>query len=86
MDKHMIFGVHINSRTKHVPPVQTLFTEYGCHIKTRIGLHEVDPNYCSPNGMIILEMYGDESKCNELMAKLNLVEGVECKSLVFEHP
>jgi hypothetical protein len=85
MDKHMIFGVHISSRTKHVPSVQTLFTEYGCYIKTRIGLHEVDQSYCSPNGMILLEMYGDDNKCGELMAKLNLVEGVECKSMVFEH-
>jgi len=85
MDKHIIMGVHIFSRAKHVPTVQSLFTEYGCHIKTRLGLHEVNEKYCSPNGMILLELHGDETKCYELEAKLNALDGVEAKKMVFGH-
>ena len=68
--KHIIFGVHINDRVREVPDVQKILTQYGCQIKTRIGLHHVDENVCSPRGLILLEMYGDEGLCEELAHKL----------------
>ena len=40
--KHVILGVHINDRIREVQFVQQAFTEFGCYIKTRIGLHHVD--------------------------------------------
>ena len=82
---HIILGVHITDRIKHVKMVQELLTQYGCNIKTRLGLHEVDGNSCSPNGLLVLELVGDEGKCGELASKLNAVEGVEVKQMVFEH-
>jgi hypothetical protein len=85
-ERHVIYGVHITERLKHVPTVQGLLSEYGCFIKTRLGLHEVSEKFCSPNGMLILEMFGDEKKCRELFDKLNAVEGVEVKQMVFAHP
>lgn len=84
--RHLIYGVHITERLRHVPTVQNLFSEYGCYIKMRLGLHDVDDRSCSPNGLILLEMYGDETKCRELFDKLNAVEGVEVKEMIFEHP
>lgn len=84
MNRHMIVGVHVTDRFTRVPEVQHLFTVYGCNIKTRLGLHEVE-NVCSPNGLIILEMYGDETRCNELVEKLALIEGLEAKTMIFEH-
>jgi len=83
--KHIIFGVHIDNRAKEVPPVQKLLTEYAGHIKTRIGLHHVDDQSCSPRGLILLEMYGDETACNELAKKLAAVDGVEVQKMIFEH-
>lgn len=83
---HVIYGVHITERLRHVPAVQQLFSEYGCYIKTRLGLHDVDENSCSPSGLVVLEMYGDPNKCRELFDKLNAVEGVEVKQMVFNHP
>jgi hypothetical protein len=85
-EKHIIFGVHINDRVQEVPDVQKIFTQYGCQIKTRIGLHHVDEKLCSPRGLILLEMYGDESLCNEMASKLAAIEGVEVKKMVFDHP
>lgn len=84
--KHLIFGVHVTERLSHVPQVQKLFSEFGCYIKTRLGLHEVSEGMCSTNGLMLLEMYGDEKKCYELLHALNKVEGVEAKAMEFEHP
>jgi hypothetical protein len=84
MGRHIIFGVHITDRLKKAVEVQKLFTEYGCNIKTRLGLHEVE-NVCSPNGIILLEMYGDDSVCLELADKLAAIDGIEVQKMIFEH-
>jgi len=87
-DPHIILGVHITDRFKHVAGsggVQALLTEYGCHIKTRLGLHETGKDYCSPNGLLILELVGALDKCRELEQKLSAIEGVSVQKMVFEH-
>lgn len=83
-EKHMILGVHITDRLEHASEVQNILTEYGCNIKTRLGLHEVY-NVCSPNGLLILELWGDEDRCNQMGKKLNDVVGVETQMMVFAH-
>lgn len=83
--KHIVFGVHIDDRVKEVPDVQRVFTEYGCNIRTRIGLHHVDEQFCSPRGLIVLEMFGDEATCHEMADKLAAMEGVEVQKMVFDH-
>jgi hypothetical protein len=86
MDKHIILGIHITDRMKKATEMQKLFSEYGCNIKTRVGLHDVNENYCSPAGVVLLEMYGDEARCLELAEKAAKVEGVEVQKMVFTHP
>lgn len=83
--KHIVFGVHIDDRVKEVPDVQRVFTEYGCNIRTRIGLHHVDEQFCSPRGLIVLEMFGDEATCHEIGDKLAAMKGVEVQKMVFDH-
>jgi len=82
---HLILGVHITSRAAQVPPVQKLLTEYGCSIKTRIGLHHVDDNACSPRGLILLEMFGDPAVSRELKTKLSALDGVDVQEMFFKH-
>ncbi len=84
-ENHLIFGVHITDRIHHVSEVQKLLSEYGCYIKTRLGLHEVSPDFCSPNGLMLLEMFGERAVCQKLFEKLNAIDGVECQSMTFEH-
>ena len=86
MKKHLIFGVHITNRVKHVPDVQTVLTEFGCSIKTRLGLHEAGASVCSPNGLILLEMVGDDKASNRMARKLKAIEGIEVQKMVFAHP
>jgi hypothetical protein len=76
-----ILGVHVAQRTKHTAKVQKILSEFGCSIRTRVGLHEADDNVCSPNGLILLEVV---SKANELAAALAKVSGVTVKKMVFE--
>ena len=84
-EKHVVLGVHITDRALHVPSVQDLFTEYGCSIKTRLGLHETSDESCSPNGLILLEMAGPEGPIEELAGKLGAIQGVEVQKMIFEH-
>ncbi|MGA2033734.1 MAG: hypothetical protein ABSG68_15885 [Thermoguttaceae bacterium] len=82
---HLIYGVHVTDRAHQAPNVQKLLTEYGCNIKTRIGLHHVDDKVCSPRGLILLEMFGDPAVCAEFKGKLSALEGVDVKEMVFPH-
>lgn len=85
-EKHVILGVHINDRVREIPDVQKVLTQYGGQIKTRLGLHHVDEQYCSPRGLILLEMSGDERLFDELEHRLRAIDGVEVQKMVFDHP
>lgn len=86
LDNHLIVGVHITDRIKKAPDLQKLFTRYGCNIKTRVGLHHVNENYCSPNGLILLEMFGDEATCLQMVADIRKIEGIDVQTMTFAHP
>lgn len=86
LEKHIVLGIHITDRVTHIAKVQELLTQFGCYIKTRIGLHEASADFCSTNGLIILEMIDDESKFVELVVGLKQIEGVEIQKMIFNHP
>ena len=79
--KKTILGVHVAQRTKHTAKVQKILSDYGCSIRTRLGLHDAGDGFCSPNGLILLEVV---SKAAELAAALAKVPGVAVKKMVFE--
>jgi hypothetical protein len=83
MEKKIIIGFQISNRVKNVQRVQTVLTEYGCFIKTRIGLHDVGENFCSGNGLVLLETFGDETRIAELEAALKAVEGLQLQKMEF---
>jgi hypothetical protein len=82
---HTILGVHITDRLKKAASVQQVFTEYGGHIKTRLGLHEFEAGAPSRQGLVILELVGDEQGCQALAASLAAIEGIEVQKMVFTH-
>lgn len=84
MRKRIIFGVQVTNRVKNALEVQEILTEYGCNIKTRLGLHELTDAVCSTVGLLILEMYGDNKKIKEMEERLKAVHGVVIKKMVFE--
>ncbi|MBN2717638.1 MAG: hypothetical protein JXX14_17435 [Deltaproteobacteria bacterium] len=82
---HIIVAIHVTDRIQHAGQLQQVLSEYGCYIKTRIGLHEANENYCSTNGVIILELLGIEEKANSLVADVQKIVGLEVQKIVFDH-
>lgn len=85
MEDHVILAVHLRNRENVAPDVQKVLTEFGCFIKTRVGMHTVQDGTCSPTGLIVLEICGGEENANKLLTALSAFEGVEVKKLVFTH-
>lgn len=83
----IIMGVQVQRRNHVIPDVQPLLTEYGCFIKTRIGLHEAsdDRKVCSESGLLVLEFIQDaEDEAEELCGRLQELGGVTVKTMSFE--
>jgi hypothetical protein len=82
---HFIVGIHIHDRMKQAPALQKLLSEYGCRIKTRIGLHEASEEFCSPTGVVLLEMIGDRKTLDEFVRRAGAIDGMDVKKMVFSH-
>ncbi len=81
---HTIIGLQIKDRKSLAEKVQKLLSQYGCYIKTRIGLHDVHDNICSGTGIILLEMFGDNKKIKEFQNKISKLSGVTLKKMIFK--
>lgn len=79
---HVLLGVHVTDRLKEAVEVQKVFTEFGQNIKTRVGLHEIGS---SPEGLVVLEIVGDRQVSQKMAQKLNAIQGIEVKEMVFGH-
>jgi hypothetical protein len=82
---HFIVGLHIHDRMKQAPALQKVLSEYGCHIKTRIGLHEASEEFCSPAGVVLLEMVGDRKALEAFVRRAGAIDGVDVKKMIFSH-
>jgi len=85
MDKHIIYGVHVTNRVAKAPDIQRLFSEYGCNIKTRIGLHDVSEAVCSPSGIVLVEFIGANADAEAMASRIKTIDGVEVQTMVFGH-
>ena len=74
-----ILIILIDKRKKIAPVVQKILTDWGCLIKTRLGIHDGVLDNCSNSGLLIIELVGDAKKHQELEHKLSLLEGVKTK-------
>lgn len=74
-----IMAITIDPRSAHAPQVQTILTKHGCIIKTRLGLHEVNQNSCSEEGLIILHIHSSLDEIKILESELLEVEDVKVK-------
>jgi hypothetical protein len=82
--KKIILGIQITNRLTKAAEVQKLFSQYGCNIKTRLGLHDVNENICSPSGLVLLEMFGKEEDILQMGKALKAIEGINVQKMVFE--
>lgn len=75
-----IMAVVINHRSENAIEVQKTLTQNGCIIKMRMGLHEAG-NFCSEEGLVILQIEGKDEQIEELKNKLNSIDGVRAEHL-----
>lgn len=79
LDCKTIMAILQDNRTQSAPKVQEILTKYGCSIKVRLGIHEVDEKQCSTEGLIILQLCGTEEEIQKLEEELNSLERVNAK-------
>lgn len=78
-DCKSIMVIIVSHRSKSAIEVQKLLTEWGCSIKTRLGVHDGVGDQCSDSGLIILELVGEKIKNDELLICLKTLEGVNAQ-------
>jgi len=79
-----ILGVYIPDRSQKIEEVQNLLTKFGCTIKTRLGLHELNDDICSKGGIILLELTGEVNEFRKLEKELLNIEGLTVKKMIFK--
>ena len=80
----IIMGIQLEQRQNAVSEVQALLSEYGCYIRTRLGIHEAAEDSCSEKGLIILEFIdAKQSVARELEEKLKKVSQVTVRKMEF---
>ncbi|MEI8390820.1 MAG: hypothetical protein WCG23_13160 [bacterium] len=84
MAKTTVLGILLRKRTITATAFQEILSRHGCNIKTRIGLHTASDNICSPDGVILLDVIGDEADINKLEQDLRNVDGADIQKMVFE--
>lgn len=82
MDCSTIMAVCLDNRVEDAPRFQELITQYGCIIKTRLGLHEVEN--CSRKGLIILQLCGDDEEVNKLGEEINSLASARARWMKLE--
>ncbi len=83
MDKKIILGIQVQKKEGLGTRLQSILSTYGCVIRTRLGLNEPEGDYASGQGIIILELDGDEKECKSLEKELLHLEQVTVKKMVF---
>lgn len=66
-------------RRETATAVQSCLTEFGCIIRTRLGIHDGVPDKCTNEGLIILEMVGERTDMKALENKLDAIHDVRTK-------
>lgn len=82
-DSICILGIKITDRIKEAGSVQKVLTQFGCSIKTRVGLHEVSDSHCSTSGLIILELTGPKDDQEKMKAALHAIPGITIRMMEF---
>lgn len=78
----IILGIKLNQRQETSREFQEILTQFGCSIRTRIGLHRIELFNCAESGIILLEIINDEV-IERLEKKLLTIDEIEIQKMVF---
>ena len=74
-----IIGVSLENRLETSIEFQKIVTDFGCEIRTTIGLHSSKGQVCLNRGIVLLEVSGDAE-----LLKLELSKYWEIQTMEFE--
>ena len=84
MTKVRIIGLNVGNRESTARLVQKTLTNFGCSIRTRLGLHDPGDEQSSQGGLILLELVGDESEWDKLEQELKAIPELEIQKMNFK--
>lgn len=76
----------IGHRVESAAKVQSILSESGDIIKTRLGLNRELSNDDKASGFIFLELCGDAKRFEELCTRLNNIEDVKAECVTMDLP
>jgi hypothetical protein len=79
----IIIGLFIKDRIKEAGKLQEVLSKHACILASRIGLHEVSEDKCSRNGVILLQLAGNETDCMNFENDLKEIGGLEVRKMKF---
>ncbi|MDD2374226.1 MAG: hypothetical protein PHQ55_02860 [Eubacteriales bacterium] len=78
MTTHNIMIVKVNHRIHQAESLQKVLSQYGCSIKTRLGLHEAG-DACANDGLIVLQLVEGQDDLDNFAKELDALEGIDAK-------
>ncbi len=77
MNQHVIMVIRVSQRIPSAENLQKVLSEFGCAIRTRLGLHEAGAgDACAPDGLILLHLAKGAADLDDFLARLNALEGI----------
>lgn len=83
MKEIRILGIAVNDNAGEAIRIQSILTKFGCSIKTRLGLHEVNNEKCNTEGIILLELCGNTEEMDKLEKELLKIENLKVRKMTF---
>jgi len=80
--KKLIVGIHVGDRFEHSKELQSVLTENGKIIKTRLGLHNPSRD---KSGLILLELVGTEEERKKFVEEIKKIPEIDVQSMRFTH-
>ena len=79
-----IMAIMLDRRVDNAVAVQGVLTKHGCAIRMRLGLHEVDKEFCANWGLVLLQICGTCCEAEALKTDLEAIDGVKVKSMTLD--
>jgi len=79
---YKIVAVKVGNREGVAQDMQRILTEHGCSIKVRLGLHDLPANACSPAGLVLMEVEGEDADIGAMVKKLDALPETSARYLV----
>lgn len=83
-DCSTIMAIIQDNRMETAVKVQDVLTKYGCHIRVRLGLNHVTGRECTNDGIILLQLCGDDVPISQIEHELKVIPDVRVKYMILD--